>query len=639
MRKVLTLCAAALLLAAAYAPQEQQEQVETQEQEAVTTYTMEQFMETISISGGSFSPDESKLLVSSNESGIYNAYVVDVATGERTAVTESTTDSIYAQAYFPHDERILYTSDDGGNENYHLFVLEPDGSVTDLTQGENTREMFAGFSHDLRSFGTLNNMRNPRFFDLYEWDIETLEPILVYENNTGLDPAAFSPDRRWLALSRTNTTNDSDLLILDLEGGGEPMLISEHEGEATFFAMDFSIDSRYLYYTSNLEGEFASLWRYDVTTGEHEGVYSADWDVSFAYFSHDGTYRVVGVNEDGYTSITITNTASGEEVELPELPPGQIGGVSFSRSEELMRFYVSSDNSPRNLFIYDVAANEVRQLTDTLNPEIDANDLVASEVVRFVARDGMEIPGPLYRPIGASAENPVPALLWIHGGPGGQSRPFYSAERQFLINHGYAVFAVNNRGSSGYGKTFLAADDQRHGREPLWDCVDAKDYLRTIDWIDPDKIGILGGSYGGYMVLAALAFEPEEFDVGVDIFGVANWVRTLQSIPPYWESFREALYREIGNPETDMEMLRATSPVFHADRIARPIIILQGANDPRVLQVESDDMVAAIEANGGIVEYVVFDDEGHGFSKSANRIEGFEAVLEFLDRYLKGEGE
>jgi dipeptidyl aminopeptidase/acylaminoacyl peptidase len=161
--------------------------------------------------------------------------------------------------------------------------------------------------------------------------------------------------------------------------------------------------------------------------------------------------------------------------------------------------------------------------------------------------------------------------------------------------------------------------------------------LKTLDWVDPDRIGIMGGSYGGYMVLAALAFEPEEFAVGVDLFGVANWVRTLESIPPYWESFREALYTEIGNPETDEEFLRETSPVFHGDKITRPLIILQGANDPRVIKPESDDMVAAIEVNGGIVEYVVFDDEGHGFTKNDNRIEGWNAILAFLDTYLAGE--
>ncbi len=597
------------------------------------TYTMDQFMKTTSIGGNSFNPDETKLLVSSNETGIYNVYELDLATGERTAVTEGE-DTTIAVAYTPDDGRILFTRDNEGDENNHLFLRELDGTVRDLTEGENTKESWAGFSNDLTSFYTVNNGRDPRFMDLYEWDVATLEKRMIYLNESGLDPQVFTPDGRWLVVGKTNTTNDSDLFVLDLVNKTEPLLISEHEGQANFSAEDVSVDSTTLFYTTNVDGEFASLKSYSFADGSHQDVFATDWDVSYAYFSRLGTYRVIGTNEDGYTKIRITNQSTGEELEIPNLPDGTVTGVAFSNSERLMKFTLSSDTMPGNLFLFNLESGELEQLTDTLNPEINPEDLVASEVARFTARDGLTIPGPLYKPIGASADNKVPVLLSIHGGPGGQSRPGYRASRQFLLNHGYALFAVNNRGSSGYGKTFYAADDRKHGREPLWDCVDAKEYLKTLDWVDPDRIGIMGGSYGGYMVLAALAFEPEEFAVGVDIFGVSNWIRTLNSIPPYWESFRQALYEEIGDPEVDEEFLYATSPVFHGDKITKPLIILQGANDPRVIQPESDDMVAAIEANGGIVEYVVFDDEGHGFTKNANTIAGYNAILEFLETYL-----
>ena len=203
------------------------------------------------------------------------------------------------------------------------------------------------------------------------------------------------------------------------------------------------------------------------------------------------------------------------------------------------------------------------------------------------------------------------------------------------MNHGYVVLGINNRGSSGYGQTFFAADDGKHGREPLWDTVAAKKYLQSLDYVDGERIGIIGGSYGGYMVLSALAFQPGEFDVGVDIFGVSNWVRTLESIPPYWESFRKALYQEIGDPETQHDFLVETSPLFHAEKIDVPLMVLQGANDPRVIKPESDDIVAAVKKNGVPVEYVVFADEGHGFSKKKNQLEGYGRVLAFLDKYLK----
>jgi dipeptidyl aminopeptidase/acylaminoacyl peptidase len=225
-------------------------------------------------------------------------------------------------------------------------------------------------------------------------------------------------------------------------------------------------------------------------------------------------------------------------------------------------------------------------------------------------------------------------LVFVHGGPGGQTRQGYSSLIQYLVNHGYAVLGINNRGSSGYGKTFYVADDQKHGREPLWDCVEGKKYLASLPYIDSNRIGIIGGSYGGYMVLAALAFQPEVFAAGVDIFGVSNWLRTLESMPVYWEPFRVALYKEMGDPVKDKELLRAISPLFHAEKIRKPLMVLQGANDPRVIKAESDDIVTAVKKNGVPVEYVVFPDEGHGFAKKKNQIEGYSAVLKFLDQHM-----
>ena len=218
--------------------------------------------------------------------------------------------------------------------------------------------------------------------------------------------------------------------------------------------------------------------------------------------------------------------------------------------------------------------------------------------------------------------------------PAARAARGYRAQIQHLVNNGYAVLAVNNRGSSGYGKTFFHMDDKRHGDVDLKDCVEARSYLESLDWVDDARIGIIGGSYGGYMVGAALAFEPEVFDVGVNIFGVMNWVRTLSSIPPWWGAARDSLYAELGDPETELERLTAISPLFHAENIVRPLFVVQGANDPRVLQVESDEIVEAVRANGVPVEYVIFPDEGHGFRNRDNRIESADRILGFLHTYL-----
>jgi len=214
------------------------------------------------------------------------------------------------------------------------------------------------------------------------------------------------------------------------------------------------------------------------------------------------------------------------------------------------------------------------------------------------------------------------------------SRGSATALIQFLANHGYAVYAINNRGSAGYGKTFFHLADRKHGDADLGDCVAAKGMLTATGWVAPDRIGIIGGSYGGYMVLAALAFRPHEFAAGVDLFGVANWVRTLASIPPYWASERKALYKLIGDPQADADYLRKISPLFHAEQIERPLLVLQGDKDPRVLKQESEEIVVAARKHGTPVEYLIFPNEGHGFVRKETQAKAYQAVLVFLDKYL-----
>ena len=258
-------------------------------------------------------------------------------------------------------------------------------------------------------------------------------------------------------------------------------------------------------------------------------------------------------------------------------------------------------------------------------------------MARFKSYDGVEIPGVLYKPHQASAAAKAPALVMVHGGPGGQAQVGYFALTQALVNHGYVVFDINNRGSSGYGKTFFAMDDRKHGEADLGDVVASKKMLVDTGYVDAARIGIIGGSYGGYMVLAALTLQPDAFKVGVDLFGISNWVRTLESIPPWWGAFKDALYAEMGDPKTDSERLHRISPLFNADKIKAPLMVLQGANDPRVLKVESDEIVAAAKKNGVPAEYIVFPDEGHGFVKKENEIKGYTAILAFLDKHLKGQ--
>lgn len=598
-------------------------------------YTIEQFMATVGISGASFSPDEKHILFSSNESGIYNAYTVSTAGGKPVMLTHSKSDSVYAVSWFPKDGRVLVTHDQGGNENNHLYVLSPDGTEKDITPGQKLKAAFVGWTFDDKGLYLTTNERDARFFDLYRYNTEDFRRTLLYQDDTGYDLGAVSNDEKWLAFEKENTTNDADLYLYETASKAMKRL-TPHEGDVAFSVAAFDPHSKFLYFLSNKDAEFQRVQRYELATGKVSDVEKADWDVSYTDFSRNGRYRVTGINADGKTVVRIQDEEASRPVELPKLPDGEIRGVRIARDESKMAFYLNSDRWPSNLYVYDFATKKARRLTSSLGPEIDADDLVDSQVVRFKSFDGMVIPSIFFKPHQASAVNRIPAMIYVHGGPGGQTRKGYNSFIQYLANHGYAILGINNRGSSGYGKTFYAADDRKHGHEPLEDCVEAKKYLASLPYIDGSRIGIMGGSYGGYMVLAGLAFQPDVFDVGVDLFGVSNWLRTLKSIPPYWESFRKALYAELGDPEKDEQMLKDISPLFHADRIRKPLIVFQGENDPRVIKPESDEIVAAVKKNGVPVEYVLFPEEGHGFSKKADQLTTYSKTLEFLDKYLKG---
>lgn len=608
----------------------------------VPEYSADAFFQTTSYSlvgagAHAFSADGKALLISSDESGVFNAWRLPVDGSAKSALTASQDNAIFAVSWFPRDDRILYTYDGGGNELNHVVVREIDGSSRDLTPGDAVKAGFVGWSDDGEHFYLMTTERNETTFDLYRYSAADYSRELTFENPQ-FQISAVSGDGRWLALDKPNSSADSDIYVVDLlASDAEPQLITPHDGNIDYSTHLILADDRHLVYGTDEHGEFREAWQYDLETGERAALVSANWDVSYVGNSASGRYLTYGVNADARTEVTMLDQASGEEVDLPALPPGDIGSLRFSKDDGRVALIVNADNSPPNIHVVDLVTGKSRQLTDALNPEIDVDHLVTSNVVRYESFDGLKIPAILYKPHNASAETPVPGLVLVHGGPGGQTRTGYRAMVQHLVNHGYAVLGANNRGSSGYGKTFYHLDDKRHGEEDLQDIVYGGEYLRSLDWIDSGKIGVIGGSYGGYMVAAALAFHPDAFDVGIDIFGVTNWVRTLESIPPWWEAFKASLYDEMGDPATDAERHRRISPLFHAANIRKPTLVIQGANDPRVLQVESDELVAAIQANEVPVEYIVFPDEGHGFRKRVNQITASDAYVRFLETYLKGD--
>lgn len=605
-------------------------------QKPVKQYTIEQFYKTTSFGGGSFNKSEDRILLHDNSSGIFNVYELDLRTKAKTPKTSSAKESFFVIDYLPGSNDFLYSADKGGNENTHIYLQRLGVDAQDLTPGEKEKASFMNWNKDRTAFYYSSNARDPRHFDVYKMSTATWKPELLFKNEKALQVGDVSPDENYLTLSKSITTDKNELYLMN-RTTGELKKLSNDE-VATYASQTFEPNGSALYYTTNEGKEYAYLVKYEVASGNKHVLFQTNWDVMYTYLSENGKYRVVGINEDGRNKVLLFDHQSSKQLPFPTLKNGTVQGVNISPTEGNAILYVSSDRSPTNLWHYNFASKKLEQLTQALNPEINPDDLVDAQVVRFKSFDGLEIPAIYYKPKNASFANKAPALVWVHGGPGGQSRAGYSQAIQYFVNHGYAVLAVNNRGSSGYGKTFYKMDNQNHGDKDLKDCVWGKKWLERQDYIDGKKIGIYGGSYGGFMALAGIIQYPKEFKIGVDLFGVTNWLRTLKSIPPYWESFKQALYEEMGDPAADSMRLRSISPLYNIDKIKKPLLVLQGSNDPRVLQVESDEIVAGARRNGTPVEYVLFPDEGHGFVKKENQMKAARVTLEFLEKYLAGDG-
>ena len=598
----------------------------------IQQYSIETLMSNNRSSGGYFSKDADKLIYSSDKSGIFNIYEVDLSTNEETQLTDSKEESFFVRGYSPNTGEVIYSADKGGNENSHIYLIR-EGNSIDLTPGENTKASYVGWTNDELGMYIISNSRDPRFFDLYKIDIVTLESEMVFKNDSGYNLNSISNNDRYLVLSLNLSRSEQKLFLYDVKSKQQVEISNQ---AANFSGQNFDKNDENYFYTTNYDSEFYYLMSYNLKNGERSTVYKTNWDVAFSYLSKNNSYRVIAVNEDAQNKLTIKNMSDQSDLNLIGFENMNINSVGFSDDEKLLRVSAGSPNSPGDIYTYELSTNKLNKITSNLNSNVNPKDLVNAEVIRYKSFDGLKIPAILYKPHSASKKNKVPALVWVHGGPGGQSRIGYRALIQYLVNHGYAILAVNNRGSSGYGKTFYSLDDLNHGEDDLQDCVWGKKWLQNQDYINPDKIGIIGGSYGGFMTMAAMTFEPEEFKVGVNIYGVTNWIRTLRSIPAYWESTRESLYKEMGNPYTEDSLrLYNISPLFHAKNIKNPVLVLQGANDPRVLQIESDEMVQEARDAGAYVEYVLFEDAGHGFIKKEQQIEGNEKILTFLENYLK----
>jgi len=598
------------------------------------TYPLKIFFDSKSVSSATYSPDEKIIAYISNVSGVHNIWTVPVAGGEPRQLTNDTVNTIIFVTWCPDRDSLIYMQDKGGNENFHLYLIPAQGGqAVELTPGDSVLAQFLKWSYDGNSFLYMSNLRDKSFFDIYQYDLNTGQSKMIYQTKGTEAFADWSRDQKKLAFNIFYVSTDEDFAVYDI-ATGQMDTLTKHKGEIYNEALCFSPDSKYIYFLTDKESEFTMLQRMNLETRKQELLEKPDWDVITAGFSRNGTYFAWAINEDGSTKIKVINIKENKEVPLPVLPNGEIRGLEFSRSEKYMDFYFNGDRQPTNLYVVDLASNKLTQLTNSLPKEIAQDNLVESELIRYPSFDGKQIPAYLYKPKNLKPGDKRPVIMEIHGGPMFQEAKRWSPVRQYFINHGYVMLVPNVRGSTGYGKTYHQLDDKDWGGAPLQDVIYGKKYLATLDFVDTGKVVILGGSYGGYMVLAALTFAPTEFAAGVDAVGPSNLITFLKSIPPYWQPWVKYWYKEIGDPVKDKKLYEERSPLNFADRIVRPLFVIHGANDPRVKQAESDRIVEAAKKNNVPVEYMVFPDEGHGLRKKGNQIKAFQAVSDFLDKYI-----
>ncbi len=568
-----------------------------------------------------------------------NIFIQKRGSDDATRLT-SETDRDIAGYFWPNNDQILYVKDDGGNENYKLFGVNIDGTnPVCFTDFEDVRTQIIDDLPDIPNEVIIGmNKRNPQVFDPYRLNLENGEMEMLAENPGNIQGWMFDhAGKLRVAFAIVDGVNTS-LLYRETEQDEwkDVLTTSFKESMSPSF---FTFDNKNVIGTSNLGRDKSAVVEFDIANGKEMKVLyeNKDFDVSNVSFSRK---RKV-ITSASYTSWKRERHFFDKESEKlfkrleKDLGDYEIAITATNEDETVYIIRTYSDRSLGSYYIYDQDADKLDKIVD-VSPWIDEGEMAQVTPVQYKSRDGLTIHGYLTLPRGLTmktAKN-LPVVVNPHGGPWARDGWGFNPEIQFLANRGYAVLQMNFRGSTGYGKAFWEASFKKWGREMQDDITDGTKWLIDQGIADPDRIAIYGGSYGGYATLMGLVKEPELYTAGVDYVGVSNMFTFMKTIPPYWEPLLQMMYEMVGDPEADSLMLREVSPVYQVDRIKAPLFIAQGANDPRVNKDESDQMVEAMKARGIDVEYLVKDNEGHGFRNEENRFEFYRAMEGFLSKHL-----
>lgn len=599
------------------------------------TIPMEDFFRNPDKSSFQISPDGKHISYMKPWEKRMNVHVVDVETNNEIRLTSSKERGVYGYLWLGNN-RIGYVKDDGGDENMHFYAVNIDGTnEIDLTPFENVQARIIDDLEDDPDYLIIGlNKRNPQIHDPFRVNVNTGEMEMIAENPGNISGWVTDHNGK-LRMATTSDGVNTSLLYRESESD-EFKAILTTDFKVAVSPLFFTFDNKNIYVASNRGRDKTAIFEFDINKVKEGKLIFENDEVDVSGLMYSRKRKVLtGVN---YTvakreMVFFDDWRGNIQKKLESKLPGyEVGITSFSKDETKAIIITYSDRSRGTYYYYDVEKDNLTELAQ-ISPWLNENHMAEMKPVKYRSRDGLVINGYLTLPVGTNGKN-LPVVVNPHGGPWARDRWGYNSDVQFLANRGFAVFQMNFRGSTGYGREFWEISFKEWGKSMQDDITDGVNWLIDEGIADPDRIAIYGVSYGGYATLAGLAFTPDLYACGVDYVGPSNIFTLLETLPPYWELGRQMMYEMIGNPETEKDILKAASPIFHVDSIRVPLFVAQGANDPRVKKAESDQIVEALESRGVEVPYMLKENEGHGFYNEENRFDFFREMEKFLNKHI-----
>ena len=611
-------------------------------------YTIQQYLNIRSASSPSLSKDGKRLMYLTNVSGTSQIWMLDLPNGQPKQITNYD-DNIGFIARSPDGNGVVFGKAKGGDENTQFFWMTENGAnVRQLTDAPQVRHNFGEWSKDGKQIYYTSNTRDKNWFDVYALNVESGKEEMLLQHDGSNSVAAVSGDNSKIIVSRSSIrfSLDNDLYLLDAKTK-QTTHLTTHDAATQYSDVHF-LDNNLIVLGTNQNGEFVALSRMDLATRKLEAINKANWDLDATAFSDDDKMFAYSINREGFSELYVALAASMNK-ELPVTLPAQgiVGGLNFSKDGTKLAFSFVSAKNNSDVWLYDLASKSLTQITKSDRAGIPQSEFIEPQLIKYKTFDGRDIPAWFYKPKSFDiAITPInsesrtfkingknfPVIVSVHGGPEGQERPGFNPLYQYYLSRGYAVLATNVRGSTGYGKTFTHLDDVYKREDSIKDLAYAAEWLKTSGGADAKRIGIMGGSYGGYATLAAITLYPDLWAAAVDTVGIANWESFFKNTSGYRKRQREVEY---GMADKDADFLRSISPINKVGKIKTPLFVIAGRNDPRVPYTEAEQIVKALRDRNATVEYKLYDDEGHGVSKLKNRLELYPLVADFLDKYMK----